>query len=78
MLSAQKKTITVNKQLFPSKATCKLMQYMSNKPVKFRKKMCYLLTLILNTSTGFPNLKISKTGNPELHLSVVTKLTEPI
>ena len=72
--------ITIDEQLFPSKARCKFTQYMPNKPDKFGLK--FWLSVDVDTKyllNGFPYLGKDETANPELRLSenVVMKLIEP-
>lgn len=72
--------ITVDEQLFPSKARCRFTQYMPNKPDKFGIK--FWLSVDVDTKyllNGFPYVGKDETANPQLRLSenVVIKLTEP-
>ncbi|XP_055388036.1 piggyBac transposable element-derived protein 4-like, partial [Condylostylus longicornis] len=73
-------SLTIDEQLFPTKARCRFTQYMPNKPSKFGIKF-WLVTDAENryVLNGFPylgkdNLRISSTP---LHEYVVLKLVEP-
>lgn len=72
--------ITVDEQLFPSKARCRFTQYMPNKPQKFGIK--FWLACDVETKyvvNGFPYLGKDETRNASTPLSefVVMKLLEP-
>ena len=69
--------ITVDKQLFQSKARCKFMQCVPNNPDTFGIK-CWLY-IDIDTKYFLFSYRQDKTANPELRLSenVVMKLTEP-
>ena len=72
--------ITVDEQLFPTKARCRFTQYMPNKPDKFGIKF-WLAADVKNKYliNGFPYLGKDETRGSNVSLSefVVLKLTEP-
>lgn len=73
-------SITVDEQLFPTKARCRFTQYMPNKPHKFGIK--FWLASDVETKyvvNGFPYLGKDETRNASTPLSefVVMKLLEP-
>lgn len=72
--------ITIDEQLFPTKARCRFTQYMSNKPDKFGIKF-WLASDVRSKYliNGFPYLGKDETRESNIPLSefVVTKLAEP-
>lgn len=72
--------ITIDEQLFPTKARCQFTQYMPNKPDKFGIKF-WLASDVRSKYlvNGFPYLGKDKTRGSNISLSefVVTKLAEP-
>jgi hypothetical protein len=72
--------ITIDEQLFPTKARCRFIQYMPNKPFKFGIKFWLASDVrskyVLN---GFPYLGKDENRNKDINLGeyVVMKLAEP-
>ena len=73
--------ITVDKQLLPCKARCKVIQYMANKPGKFGIK--FWMAVDVETKylfNGFPYVEKdeSKSGDVSVPTDVVMKLMTPL